>query len=62
MVYMLTYNYYLKYIIRYFSLSLAQFTVHVRRPGVIALQNVHDSNRWLAILDGKLIGTVSNTP
>ena len=40
---------------------LAQFTVHVRRPGVIALQNVHDSNKWLAILDGKLIGTVSNT-
>lgn len=38
----------------------AQFTVHVRRPGVIALQNVSDPTRWLAIYQGKTIGTVSH--
>ena len=41
------------------SVSLAQFVVHVRRPGVIALQNVADKNRWLAICEGKTTGTVS---
>lgn len=37
----------------------AQWKVHVRRPGVIALQNMHTSQHWLAIRDGKTIGNVS---
>ena len=37
----------------------AQFYVHVRRPGVVALQNVGNPSHWLAIRDDKLIGTVS---
>ena len=43
-----------------YSLSSAQFTVHVRRPGVIALQNVADPERWIAIYQGKTIGMVSH--
>ena len=39
-------------------LSAAQWKVHVRRPGVIALQNIHTSEHWLAIRDGKTIGNV----
>ena len=38
--------------------TAAQWKVHVRRPGVIALQNVHTSENWLAIRDGKTIGNV----
>ena len=37
---------------------LAQWKVHVRRPGVIALQNKHTSAHWLAIRDGATIGHV----
>ncbi len=40
--------------------ALAQFKVHVRRPGVVALQSVHNPNNWLAINQGKTIGTVSD--
>ena len=29
--------------------ELAQFRVHVKRPGVVSLQNVHESYNWLAI-------------
>ena len=36
----------------------AQFRVHVRRPGVVALQNVHTPENWLAINQGKTVGTV----
>ena len=36
----------------------AQFIVHVRGPGLIALQSVHRPDNWLGIIDGKLIGTV----
>ena len=36
----------------------AQFRVHVRRPGVVALQNVHTPDNWLAIFQGNTIGTV----
>ena len=36
----------------------AQFRVHVRRPGVVALQNVHNSQNWIAIHQGRTIGTV----
>lgn len=36
----------------------AQWKVHVRRPGVIALQNVHTSDNWLAIRDGNTVGNV----
>lgn len=32
--------------------KLAQFTVHVRRPGVVALQNVAVVQNWLCILGG----------
>ena len=38
---------------------LAQFYVHMRRPGVVALQNVNNTNNWLAIHNHQLIGTVS---
>ena len=38
--------------------QLAQFTVHVRRPGVIALQNVKHPDQYLAIYDGSTIGNV----
>ena len=38
--------------------ELAQFRVHVRRPGVVALQNVRTAEYWLAIYQGKTIGTV----
>ena len=38
--------------------QFAQFRVHVRRPGVVALQNVHDPNNWLAIFQGQTVGTV----
>ena len=37
---------------------LAQFRVHVRRPGVVALQNVNDSQNWLAIRNSQTLGTV----
>ena len=36
----------------------AQFYVHLRRPGVVALQNVSNSDHWLAIRDNQLV-TVS---
>ena len=39
-------------------LSPAQWKVHVRKPGVIALQNMHTPAHWLAIRDGKTIGNV----
>lgn len=32
--------------------KLAQFTVHVRRPGVVALQNVAVVQNWLCIMGG----------
>ena len=38
--------------------ELAQFRVHVKRPGVVALQNVHESYNWLAIFQEQTIGTV----
>jgi hypothetical protein len=34
----------------------AQWKVHVRRPGVIALQGTHTPEHWLAIRDGRTIG------
>ena len=40
-------------------LYTAQFIVHIRRPGVIALQNVANTDCWLSILEGKTLGTVS---
>ena len=43
------------------SLSPAQWKVHVRRPGVIALQNEQSPENWLAIRDGKAIGNVSSS-
>jgi len=45
-----------------FSFSLiAQFRVHVHRPGVIALQNVYNSDWWLAIYERKSLGSVGGT-
>jgi len=45
-----------------FSFSLiAQFRVHVHRPGVIALQNVYNSDWWLAIYERKPLGSVGGT-
>ena len=41
--------------------KLAQFIVHVRRPSVVALQNVSNTDHWLGIIDNKLIGTVSHS-
>ncbi len=38
--------------------ELAQFRVHVKRPGVVSLQNVHESYNWLAIFQEQTIGTV----
>ena len=38
--------------------QLAQFTVHVRRPGVIALQNVKNPDLYLAIYEGTTNGNV----
>ena len=38
----------------------SQFKVHVRRPGVVALQSVHKPKHWLAIYQGTTIGTVSD--
>ena len=38
--------------------QLAQFTIHVRRPGVIALQNVKYPDQYLAIYDGSTNGNV----
>ncbi len=38
--------------------QLAQFKVHVRRPGVVSLQNVQSPDYWLAIFQGNTIGTV----
>ena len=46
------------YLVISFSPSPAQWKVHVRRPGVIALQSIHTSENWLAIRDGKTIGNV----
>ena len=42
----------------YLSLPPAQFIVHVRRNGVVALQNVKDPAAWLRIYNGKLLGDV----
>ncbi len=39
--------------------AFAQFKVHVRRPGVVALQNMHNEDHWLAVFQGKTVGTVS---
>ena len=36
----------------------AQLRVHVRRPGVVALQSVYNSQNWIAIHQGRTIGTV----
>ena len=41
-----------------YPLCVAQWKVHVRRPGVIALQNQHTPAHWLAIRDGATIGYV----
>ena len=38
--------------------ELAQFTVHVRRPGVVALQNVKHQDQYLAIYEGSTSGVV----
>ncbi len=38
--------------------QLAQFTVHVRRPGVIALQNVKNPDQYLAIYENATNGQV----
>ena len=38
--------------------QLAQFTVHVRRPGVVALQNIKNPDQYLAIYEGATIGNV----
>ncbi|CAI8042897.1 hypothetical protein GBAR_LOCUS23795, partial [Geodia barretti] len=40
----------------------AQWKVHVRRPGVIALQNQHTPSHWLAIRDGATIGNAQGGP
>ncbi len=40
--------------------AYAQFRVHVRRPGVVALQSVHNTDHWLAIFQGITTGTVRN--
>ena len=37
---------------------LAQFTVHVRRPGVVTLQNVKNPDQYLAIYEGSTNGVV----
>ena len=37
----------------------AQFIVHVRGPGVVALQNVKNPNLWLRIKDSKLQSKVT---
>ena len=41
-------------------LYTAQFIVHIRRFGVIALQNVANRDCWLSILEGSTLGTVSH--
>ncbi len=38
----------------------AQFRVHVKRPGVVSLQNVKNPDYWLAVFQGKTVGTVIN--
>ena len=38
-------------------LELAQSSVHVKSPGVVALQNVH-TPPWLAIFQGQTVRTV----
>ena len=38
--------------------QFTQFRVHVRHPGVVALQNFHTPENWLAIFQGKTVGTV----
>ncbi len=38
--------------------AFAQFKVHVRRPGVVALQNIHEPENWLAVFQNDTIGTV----
>ena len=41
--------------------STAQFTVHVRRKQVVALQSVRDTSHWLGVVEGggRLTGEVS---
>ena len=36
----------------------AQICIHMRCPGVVVLQNVHTPENWLAIIQGKTVGTV----
>ena len=36
------------------SFPAARFIVHVRRPGVVVLQNKQESQHYLAIRDGNL--------
>ena len=42
----------------YYISFLAQFVVHLRRPGVVAFQSLQNSLDWLAIYEGRVIGTV----
>ena len=39
----------------------AKFRVHVRRPTVVALQNVHNPDWWLAVYEGRTTGVVGDT-
>ena len=38
----------------------AQYTVHNRGEGIVALQNVQIPNNWIAIKNGQTVGTVSD--
>lgn len=48
--------------LNYFSvcICIAQFIVHVRSPGKIALQNVAHADNWLGIYEGRALGSVSH--
>ena len=41
-------------------LTAAQYTVHNRGEGIVALQNVQIPNHWIAIKNGQTVGTVSD--
>ena len=40
--------------------TVAQYTVHNRGEGIVALQNVQIPNNWIAISNGQTVGTVSD--
>ena len=52
--------YYVVYAIIICKIHAAQFKVHIRPSGKIALQNAANPDSWLGIFEGRTLGSVSH--